>query len=243
MKIGAPGRPASSICNLQFATRLSSSKSICNLQSPGGADIPVCPESESAGRTRPAERTRRTADKNICPTKARSSPGFTLLEMLTTVAVLVILLGLMVSLARYVRNALAVEVTKDLLHKLDGLMQQYQANHGGAIPQVSPFIPPAVLEGQRLDEQELQKNAERNNREFVRILRNEGLLSDESFGGLPQSIYNDATLRDAWGSPIVFMPSRNDSIGVAPQDRSFFFSAGPDRQYLTQDNNLYSYER
>ena len=39
--------------------------------------------------------------------------------MLTTVAALIIVLGLMVSLARYVRNALAVEVSKDLLHRMD----------------------------------------------------------------------------------------------------------------------------
>ncbi|HEY2584342.1 MAG TPA: hypothetical protein VGI81_01105 [Tepidisphaeraceae bacterium] len=164
--------------------------------------------------------------------------------MLTTVAVLIIVLGLMVSLARYVRNAMAVEVTKDLLHRLDAMMQQYMTKHDGVIPNVAPFLPPGLPPGQPLpDEPTLRHSAEENNRSVVALLRGEGLLSDESFGGLPQSIYNDAMLRDAWGSPIVFMPAMHPGIGMAPQDKPFFFSAGPDGRYLTQENNLYSYER
>lgn len=169
--------------------------------------------------------------------------GFTLLEMLTTVAVLIIVLGLMVSLARYVRNAMAVEVTKDLLHRIDAMMQQYSARHGSAIPVVAPFLPPDLPAQQLPDESILRHDAEENNRSFVSLLRSEGLLNDESFGGLPQSIYNDAMLRDAWGSPIVFMPAHHPGIGMAPQDKPFFFSAGPDGRYLTQENNLYSYEK
>ena len=165
-------------------------------------------------------------------------PGFTLLEMLTTVAVLIIVLGLMVSLARYVRNQLAVEVTKQLLHKLDGLMATYHERHGD-YPTIAPFVSPGPLP----DEQSLQRSAQRNNRDFVFALRSDGLLAEESFGGLPQTIYNDATLRDAWGSPIVFMPAMREGIGMAPHDAPFFFSAGPDRLYRTAQNNLYSYEK
>jgi hypothetical protein len=163
--------------------------------------------------------------------------------MLTTVAVLIIVLGLMVSLARYVRNAMAIEVTKDLLHRIDGMMQQYSTRHGNVVPTVSPFLPADLQSGQLPDETVLRRDAEENNRSFVSLLRSEGLLNDESFGGLPQSIYNDAMLRDAWGSPIVFMPAMHPGIGMAPEDKPFFFSAGPDGRYLTQENNLYSYER
>ena len=57
--------------------------------------------------------------------KRTRGKGFTLLEMLTTVAVLILVLGMMVSLAHYVRNELAIEATKDVLHRLDAMMQQY----------------------------------------------------------------------------------------------------------------------
>jgi hypothetical protein len=163
--------------------------------------------------------------------------------MLTTVAALIIILGLMVSLARYVRNALAVEISKDLLHRMDTLMQQYMTRHEGLTPQIPPFVAPGTQPRAVLDEQGLRHNAEENNRSVVSLFRSEGLLADASFGGLPQSIYNDSMLRDAWGSPIVFMPSMHPGIGMAPQDKPFFFSAGPDQQYLTQENNLYSYEK
>src|SRR5437773_9232659 len=55
--------------------------------------------------------------------------AFTLIEMLTTVSVLVIVLGLMVSLARDVRNRSADRLTKDLLRRLDLLVAQYKARN------------------------------------------------------------------------------------------------------------------
>src|SRR3977135_332087 len=55
--------------------------------------------------------------------------AFTLVEMLTTVAVLVIVLGLMVSLARDVRTRSAERLTKDLLSRLDTLVAQYRAKN------------------------------------------------------------------------------------------------------------------
>jgi len=192
--------------------------------------------------------SRRTRRPSLGVTESRASrpchsgtrTAFTLIEMLTTVAVLIIVLGLMVSLARYVRNLSAVEVTKALLHDLDHSMQEYMARHDGHTPSVTPMAPPT---GRLPDEAVLQRNAVANNRDFVRALRAEGLLAEETFGGLPQSIYNQATIRDAWGSPIVFMPAMREGIGMSPQNHPFFFSAGADQQYQTQENNLYSYEK
>ena len=178
-------------------------------------------------------------------TRPRTKPprGFTLIEMLTTVAVLIIVLGLMVSLARYVRNELAIEVTKDLLHRLDAALQQYMVRHDNQVPQVPPFIPLNMPADVLPDEQVLQQNAAANNRGIVLALRQEGLLRDASFGGLPETIFDDMMVRDAWGSPIAFMPAMHEGIGMALQNRPFFFSAGPDQKYLTQENNLYSYEK
>ena len=53
-------------------------------------------------------------------TGAESRRAFTLVEMLTTVAALVILLGLMVSLARDVRRRSATELTNEIIARLDG---------------------------------------------------------------------------------------------------------------------------
>src|SRR5437667_12256431 len=70
--------------------------------------------------------------------------GFTLIEMLTTVAVLVIVLGLMVSLARDVRNRSADRLTKDLLRRLDLLVAQYKARNLKGLTEEQRKVYPVV---------------------------------------------------------------------------------------------------
>ena len=168
----------------------------------------------------------------------RRRSGFTLLEMLTTVAALIIILGLMVSLSNRVRNVAAVELSKDLLRRLDGLMDQYEARYH-QLPTITPFIDPNNSDPR---EEALQFAARENNRDLMSVLRMDPGASTDAFNGLPEAIYSEVTLRDAWGTPIVYMPALNPAIGMAPQNRRFFFSAGPDRKFLTQEDNLYSYE-
>lgn len=208
--------------------------------------------------------------------------GFTLIEMLVTVAVLIILLGLMVSLARYVRNRSAELLTKDLLLQLDELAREYAQRTGQPLAPLAPLAPvtPLVEPGvETPSEASLQAAARKNNADVVRLLRGQiglprrpddapgealgeapgnapgtspadGRVRQRSgerparrFGELPISLYDEVTLRDAWGSPIAYMPAQHPAIGLPPRDRpSFFFSAGPDGKYLTRDDNLYSYE-
>lgn len=181
-----------------------------------------------------------------------SRRAFTLVEMLTTVAVLIIVLGLMVSLARFVRDRSAQLLTRDLLHQLDELMMQYEDHHRGTPPAVERLLPPAA-QITSVDELALSRAARLNNEQTIRALRSDyrqhqtdpNALADP-FEQLPISVYDRGTLRDAWGSPIVFMPGQHYLIGLAPsragQDQAFFFSAGPDKRYLTRDDNVYSYE-
>lgn len=205
--------------------------------------------------------------------------GYTLVEMLTTVAVLVIVLGLMVGLARHVRERSAQALTKAVLRQLDGMMTRYADRHEQAVPAVAAFppsevvaaaaapassedarpAPPLVMaspsaaatnqvfapsEPPRADRQVLRRAALANSRDFVAALKAEpAAMADRPLSGLPVSVYDESHLRDAWGTPIVFMPAKHPWVGTAPRDKAyFFFSAGPDRDYLTRDDNLYSYE-
>jgi hypothetical protein len=187
--------------------------------------------------------------------------AFTLVEMLATVAALIIVLGLMVSLARYVRGRAADQLTKDLLVKLDALAAAYHERYG-AWPAAAPFVGPADATGPTTgiagttdrradpslpDEAALLRAARANNREIVARLR--ALTSSANppaparrLGGVPLALSEDE-LRDAWGRPIVYMPGMRPPFGPAPGNRPFFLSAGPDGRFSTLLDNVYSYER
>ncbi|HEY1683889.1 MAG TPA: hypothetical protein VGG19_03925 [Tepidisphaeraceae bacterium] len=157
--------------------------------------------------------------------------------MLTTIAALVILLGLMVSLARDVRARSASAVTAELLSRLEQLMAEYQQRTGG-LPAVASIVPSDAGN----DTQSVEELARENNRQFLKALSAEFPLGRQ-FEQMQMATYNQGTLDDAWGEAIVFMPHSDAAIGLSPGNRFFFFSAGPDRQYLTRDDNLYSYDR
>ncbi|MGH7215409.1 MAG: type II secretion system protein [Tepidisphaeraceae bacterium] len=182
--------------------------------------------------------------------------AFTLIEMLATVAVLIVAMGLMVSLARHVRARSARVLTTGLLAQLDSLMRQYHKDHGSTTPGLGRDLPEVFsvlpLDRPVPDELFLQRAARRNNADFTRALRglkrrrpgesSNELPTAQAFSELPVSIYDERTVRDAWGSPIVYLTRHHPSVGMAPDDRPFFFSAGPDGLFLTRDDNLYSYD-
>ena len=167
--------------------------------------------------------------------------GYTLVELMATFAVLVIVMGLMVSLARRVRAESADQITRGLLARLDVLMADYLKRHGKP-PMVTPLVPDGLPTAQTPGEHALARNAEANNKDIVRVLHAQLELAGRAQGDLPASFYDESMLRDAWGTPIVFMPAFHPKIGMAPGDRPFFFSAGPDGRFLSRHDNLYSYE-
>jgi type II secretory pathway pseudopilin PulG len=173
--------------------------------------------------------------------------AFTIIEMLTTVAVLIIVFGLMVNLAKTVRKTSSIDQTNDLLRQMDEAMSLYLQRSGGHLPALPDFVPPAKPTTEvsdapvRLDETGLPAAALSNNEAVVRLFKASKVFPAERFESLSTAYYNGYAVRDAWGSPIVFMPRLHPAIGQATKGW-FFFSAGPDRQYTTKLDNLYSYD-
>ena len=181
------------------------------------------------------------------PDRTLTPHGFTLIEMLTTVALLVIVLGLMVSLARDVRNRSADTLTKQIIHRLDVLVGQYRAKALGSLPVAEqlkyPVVRPFIGPADELDEGALRESAVDNNKELVRTLKQYfDLSAPGALNELSIANYNEVAVLDAWGRPVVYMAGQHPLVGMAANNRSFFFSAGPDRKYLTRPDNLYSYE-
>ena len=163
--------------------------------------------------------------------------GYTLIELLTTVAVLVVVLGLLVSLAGDVRRRSADTLMRELLYRLDQEVVR-NAELREALTRVPPLVKSS---GGVYDGEAVQRAALENSRASVRIWRE--VTKDLVVRDQPVSIYDEVTLRDAWGTPIVYMPAGALNVGMVPQSRAFFMSAGPDRSFTTLEDNLYSYEQ
>ena len=172
-------------------------------------------------------------------------PAFTVLELLTVLAFLVVMMGLMVSLARYVRSNSAVELTRRVLGELAVAQMNYtnidtnkntnivtNTNTNIDTNTSSDTTPDTHALPAKLDETAVQQYLVRISNTRVRQLLERASL-----------IPPDPVIRDAWGNAILLVPRQHDQLGMAPRNDPFFISAGPDGKYLTLDDNLYSYEQ
>jgi hypothetical protein len=144
-----------------------------------------------------------------------------------------------------VRTRSAERLTKDVLHRLDLLVAQYRQRSLKNIPEEQRKVYPAIqplISSAVPEEATMRMAAMSNNRELIRTLKSQVDLAGTAFSDLSIANYTEVNVLDAWGSPIVYMPHQHPTIGMAAGDRSFFFSAGPDRKFLTRGDNLYSYE-
>lgn len=153
-----------------------------------------------------------------CPHRLRRHAGFGVLELLTSLAFLVIVMGVMVSLARYVRATSAERITQQVLRQLDIAMAAYT---------VTPLELPSDVQ---------MPKSHASEADWATYAERSGLV-------VRQLMNVDETVSDAWGRPIGYLPFERSEIGMAPHDRPFCVSPGPDGRYLTQDDNLYSYEQ
>ncbi len=161
--------------------------------------------------------------------------GFTVLELLTTIALFVVVMGLMVSLARYVRSNSADQLTRAILIDLERDMAFYHARYNA--------YPPANAPASEIDEKTLAKQIESDAPAVARLLAmRDGPIAPSTTDAAATPSGPD-TIRDAWGRTIGYLPYHHPLVGMAPQNRPFFFSAGPDGLYLTRQDNLYSYEQ
>jgi hypothetical protein len=153
-----------------------------------------------------------------------------------------VILGLAINMAKRIREESADRLTRQTLQRLAQMMDNYITAHDGNLPEITPLLSTA-----HLDDATLVKSAELNNAAFLHCLHLLPVLPtdrsvSEVFIGLRWKSPGQPILEDPWGTPIVFMPRQSPVIGMAPGDRPFFFSAGPDRNFLTKQDNLYSYE-
>jgi prepilin-type N-terminal cleavage/methylation domain-containing protein len=143
-------------------------------------------------------------------TSRKSRRGFTLLEVLTVVAIIVILASMLIVLGRGLRDSAQTTQTKGSLGVLAGGMAKYLKN---APEPGSDWLPRLMADP------DLAK----------------AISGMKGFTGAGAA----AKVNDAWGNPIVYLPSKNGPA-MAPADpkpvgwvqtqkeQGFFWSLGPD---------------
>jgi hypothetical protein len=150
-------------------------------------------------------------------------------------AVLWIVLGLLISLSHHVRSRSAETDTAGVLWKAQR-----------ALP-IATALPPALT----LDDLAVNTQLADHNRTLVQALRatdpapraGQPDSPDSFWSRLPRSMYDGELLRDAWGTPIVLARGDDQRLGLAPARRDYCLSAGPDRNFLTREDNLFSFEQ
>ena len=169
--------------------------------------------------------------------------GLSLSELLLVLLGLGLVLGLVVSLARRVRREASHRLAERVLIDLERSLADYARRNGGAVPAVVPLLPSGRGEPAA---SEVAARALRNNRQAVAALdlRRSGQDGDDASDALDALglLFDGETLRDPYGTPIAFLAGFDPRVGMAGGDRPFFVSAGPDGDFLTRGDNLYSYE-
>ena len=133
-----------------------------------------------------------------------------------------VLLGGMVSLARHVKSRGAEELTRQ---RIEVLRQRAELLWDD--PE-SDFVERPMPKA--LNEPDLLAWATAGSAQLLAKLSK----YDESVR--PDVFY------DAWGTPIAVAPRDGRQLGMSPNGHPFLVSAGPDRLFLSQADNLYSYD-
>lgn len=149
----------------------------------------------------------------------RFSRGLTVLELCAFVSVVAVLLGGMVSLARHLRSRSAEALTRERIEVLSRQVQPFWND-----PELNRPMPKS------LNESDLRVWAETNNARLTAI------LSKADIWVRPELFL------DAWGTPIALVTQGGRQLGIPLNDSPFLVSAGPDRQFASLGDNLYSYD-
>lgn len=152
--------------------------------------------------------------------RAPGRAGFTLLELLTASAGLIVVLGLVVSLARYVRQNASLSAMREQMLALNAALAAK-----GPPPGLPMFAEGMTAENEARSPEGMRALARQNAEAWSAHF---GLSATASF--------------DPWGLPVVLINGAHPNLGMAPRFKPFFLSAGPDNRYFTLVDDLYSYD-
>jgi prepilin-type N-terminal cleavage/methylation domain-containing protein len=224
------------------------------------------------------------------PPKLRSRRGFTLIELLAVIAIIAILIGIVFVGMKSVTGTANAKSTQTTLNNLQSMLSALDVNSRGSLaaldtaygtsnplvlptPDANVTIPmdPTATGGHRYDDFVCLTSTIAmakiltlpENRAALGKISTKMLVPKTT--GVPLTTTPSNILLDAWGNPIIYVPSgglqgvtlqsqsgkvyRVQSNGVTETTataktnaRPFFASAGPDGDFSKGDDNIYSFE-
>jgi prepilin-type N-terminal cleavage/methylation domain-containing protein len=227
---------------------------------------------EAAAKIQPATRDSLDESRRIDPSRrARSGAtrrGFTLLELLIVMGVMLILISMLFIGLKYVTTNTKTRDTKAALQTAQTLFTNYeQATH------LSPTGPQPISPGWSggiaapgnitsdttgLNSQPLPAYTESVMALLLTIPENKKIVQSLPANKVSTVLGSSPVLLDGWGDPILLAPGNNGSAtwgltGVttsagsnldikSPDGRPFWVSAGPDGSVSNGDDNIYSFQ-
>lgn len=180
--------------------------------------------------------------------------------MLVVIGIIIILIGLLLPTVRVLSQQAKTRQTHVMLLNAAAMLRELnQSNHLATLP---TFTGPITAPGNvGADGSDRNGAAVQTTRAVMNALL--ALPANKTaFGQLPSDSWqNDGTgpvLLDGWGNPIIFVPAKgmNAKVGgtatlvvsshsgnsTDAANRPYFASAGPDANFMTADDNVYSFD-
>ncbi len=195
--------------------------------------------------------------------RRRAARAFSLIEMMIVISLVILLAAITVVVGRSVIGKAKVDQCRQVLQALDATLTEYQAERGGIPPfQIRAYLPPSGLNAVEAKTRREVAVYIAQVKGFTGIDKQLGTI-DASFLVKREQIYTDlagypyagqvpdderASVRDPWGMEILYIHPNADNddafklFGRPVNERPYFMSAGPDGEYETLEDNIYSYE-
>ena len=183
------------------------------------------------------KRKKKAINRSKRMSKFRDATGYSLLEILTVVAILAMLFALTMGIYGRIMTYLKESETKAQLKTLDQYLMQYKRDHGHF-----PYLKDGdeVVVGQYMNTPcaglGQEANGDELNREILVV------LNAENFH-IPSAWIRNKQIVDAFGSPLVFrfLVGSGTGLGVVNrEERVFIWSYGKDKKNHTKATNTYS---
>lgn len=176
--------------------------------------------------------------------------GFTLVEMMVVVAVLVILFGIGIAIGPEIIDAGEEQLTIGTMRSLEGILEDYTSRVGAPVNNVGDF--PRDWSGTIYEITSAGEAEDKSIQQFYIATKAIPDIEQGTYASMPTTLFTEEDeIIDGWQVPLIYCAT-TESTGnyfsfLPTYDRPFFASAGADGLWGNgtdedSEDNIYSYQ-